>query len=109
MKARREFVAGTLAAGVTLIGLDNKTVAAPAGRAGADQPRTGGAAFADGQPYKGQDIRDRAEDPRITRARLAGPEHVTRDATVADFGVAGTLKILVKGSNDWVCVPGDEN
>jgi hypothetical protein len=109
MKARREFVAGTLAAGVTLIGLDNKTVAAPAGRAGGDQPRTGGAAFADGQPYKGQDIRDRAEDPRITRARLYGPEHVTRDATVAEFGVAGTLKILVKGSNDWVCVPGDEN
>jgi hypothetical protein len=47
MKARREFVAGTLAAGVTLIGLDDKTVAAPAGRGGGDQPRTGGAAFAD--------------------------------------------------------------
>jgi hypothetical protein len=54
-------------------------------------------------------MKDRAEDPKITRARLSGPEHVTRDATVAEFGAGGTLNILVKGSNHWVCVPGDEN
>jgi hypothetical protein len=32
---------------------------------------------------KGDDVKDQAEDPRITRARLAGPEQVTRNATVA--------------------------
>ena len=50
---------------------------------------------------------DRAEDPRITRAQLAGPEQVTRDATVAIMRVDGTMEVLVKGTNEWVCVPGD--
>jgi len=90
VKTRRKFVISALAAGATLISLGNKTVAAASGRAD-DQPR------------------DRAEDPRITRARLSGPAHVTRDATVAEFGVGGTLNFLVKGSNPWVCIPGDEN
>jgi hypothetical protein len=52
---------------------------------------------------------DKAEDPRITRARLAGPEQVTRDATVAVLGADGTMTVLVKGTNEWVCTPGDEN
>jgi hypothetical protein len=109
MKTRRKFVVSTLAAGATLISLGNKTVATAAGGAG-DQPRTGRAIFPDQQAHDGgQDMKDRAEDPKITRARLSGPEHVTRDATVAEFGAGGTLHILVKGSNDWVCVPGDEH
>ena len=52
---------------------------------------------------------DQAEDPRITRARLAGPSHVTKDASVAEIGHNGTLNFLVKGTNEWVCTPGDEN
>jgi hypothetical protein len=54
-------------------------------------------------------MRDKAEDPRITRARLAGPEQVTRDATVAKLGAGGIITVLVKGTNEWVCTPGDEN
>jgi len=109
MKTRREFVVSTLAAGAALISLDSKTVAAAAGGAG-DEPRTGSAVFPVQQANNGgQDMKDRAEDPRIRRARLSGPEHVTKDATVAELGVGGTLNILVKGSNDWVCTPGDEN
>jgi hypothetical protein len=109
MKTRRTFVVSTLAAGATLLSPDNKGVATAAGRAG-DQPRTGRAIFPDQQAHnRGQDMKDRAEDPKITRARLSGPEHVTRDATIAEFGVGGTLNTLVKGSNHWVCVPGDEN
>jgi hypothetical protein len=50
-----------------------------------------------------------AEDPRITRARLSGPEQVTKDATVAELGAGGTMTVLVKGTNEWVCTPGDEN
>jgi len=57
----------------------------------------------------GNDIKDKAEDPRITRARLSGPEQVTRNATVAEFGPDGSMTVLVKGTNEWVCVPGDEN
>jgi hypothetical protein len=109
MKTRREFVVSTLAAGAALISLDSKTVATAAGDAG-DQPRAGPLMFPDQQAHnRGQDMKDRAEDPRIRRARLSGPEHVTRDATVAELGAGGTLNILVKGSNDWVCTPGDEN
>jgi hypothetical protein len=51
----------------------------------------------------------KAEDPRITRARLSGPEHITKDATVAEIAADGTMTILVKGTNEWVCTPGDEN
>jgi hypothetical protein len=54
-------------------------------------------------------MQDRAEDPRITRARLSGPEQVTRNATVAELGADGTLTVLAKGTNEWVCVPGNEN
>jgi hypothetical protein len=52
---------------------------------------------------------DLAEDPRITRARLSGPDTVTKDATVAIMVPFGELDVLVHGTNDWVCVPGDEN
>jgi len=98
MKTRRTFVVSALAAGATLISLGDRTAATPTGRAGDRQA-----------PDRGQDIKDRAEDPRITRARLSGPVHVTKDATVAEFGVGGTLNVLVQGSNQWVCIPGDEN
>src|SRR5271155_3856875 len=56
-----------------------------------------------------QDMTDRAEDPRITRARLSGPEQVTKDATVAEIAPDGTTTVLVKGTNEWVCTPGNEN
>ena len=58
---------------------------------------------------KGKQMLDQAEDPRITRARLSGPEQVTRNATVAELGADGTLTVLAKGTNEWVFVPGNEN
>ncbi|MEI9980206.1 MAG: hypothetical protein WDN23_14625 [Edaphobacter sp.] len=58
---------------------------------------------------KGLNMKDQSEDPRITRARLSGPEHVTKSATVAELSAGGTMTVLIKGDNDWVCVCGDEN
>jgi hypothetical protein len=52
---------------------------------------------------------DKGEDPRIRRARLSGPEVITKDATVAEIAADGKMIILAKGSNEWVCTPGDEN
>jgi hypothetical protein len=52
---------------------------------------------------------DKAEDPRITRARLSGPEQVTKHATVAEIAADGTMTVLAKGTNEWVCTPGNEN
>ena len=39
---------------------------------------------------------DRAENPRIRRARLSGPEHVTKDATVAEMAADGTMTVWPK-------------
>ena len=66
MKTRRKFVVSTLAAGATLISVGNKTAATATGRAG-DQPATGGDTLPDQQAHnRGQHIKDRAEDPKIT-------------------------------------------
>jgi len=44
----------------------------------------------------------KAEDPRVTRVRLSGPEQMTKDATVAEISADGTMIVLVKGTNEWV-------
>lgn len=54
-----------------------------------------------------QNMATQLEDPRITRARLAGPASVTKDATVAIMHSTGEMEMLVKGSNEWICTPGD--
>jgi hypothetical protein len=46
---------------------------------------------------------------KIRRARLSGPSVVTADATVAEMDSRGNMTVLYKGSNDWVCCPGNEN
>jgi len=52
---------------------------------------------------KGSNMNDKAEDPRVTRARLSGPEQVTKDATIAELKRDGSMTVLVKGTNEWVC------
>ena len=46
---------------------------------------------------------------KIRRARLSGPSQVTANATVAEMGSEGRLVVLSKGTNEWVCCPGNEN
>ena len=46
---------------------------------------------------------------KIRRAMLAGPSCVTSEATVAEMDRDGNLTVLRQGTNDWVCVPGDQN
>src|SRR5262249_58046161 len=46
---------------------------------------------------------------RVARARLSGPSQITKDASVAEMDADGNLTILVQGTNDWVCFPGNEN
>jgi hypothetical protein len=40
---------------------------------------------------------DKAEDPRVTRARLSGPEQVAKNATAAEISADGTMIVLVQG------------
>ena len=45
---------------------------------------------------------------KIADALRAGPEFVTRDATLLDWPSApgGGYRVLRKGSNEWTCLPG---
>ena len=52
---------------------------------------------------------DPITNEKIRRARLSGPSQVTANATVAEMDAQGHYTILVKGTNDWVCFPGNEN
>ena len=47
---------------------------------------------------------------KIARAIRAGPLEITRNATVAELDHHGNpTNVLRAGSNEWICVPGDEN
>jgi hypothetical protein len=46
---------------------------------------------------------------KIRRVLLSGPECVTREATVAEMNAKGEMAVLRRGTNQWVCVPGNEN
>ena len=46
---------------------------------------------------------------KIRRAMLAGPSCITSEATVAEMDKDGNMTVLRPGTNEWVCVPGDQN
>ena len=49
------------------------------------------------------------KNEKIRRAMLSGPSCITSEATVADMDGKGDLTVLRAGTNDWVCVPGEQN
>ncbi len=57
----------------------------------------------------GSSEEDKILQARIARARLSGPGHITRNASVADMDADGNIIMLAQGSNEWTCFPGDEN
>jgi hypothetical protein len=52
---------------------------------------------------------DEVVKEKIRRALLSGPPSVTRDATVAEMDAEGKMAVLRSGTNQWVCMPGNEN
>ncbi len=47
---------------------------------------------------------------KIARAMRAGPRTITEHATVAELDKSGRMtEILRQGTNEWVCMPGDED
>jgi hypothetical protein len=107
MKTRREFLANTMAAAALVTNSSGQTLA-PSGLSTVDETGRKDTVSNDSTPG-GQYVTDKGGDPRITRARLSGPEQVTRDATVAEMDADGNMTVLVKGTNEWVCTPGNEN
>jgi hypothetical protein len=49
------------------------------------------------------------KNEKIRRAMLAGPSFITSEATLAEMDTEGRMTVLRPGTNDWVCVPGDQN
>jgi hypothetical protein len=56
-----------------------------------------------------QTMAEEIKKEKIRRAMLAGPSSVTSEATVAEMDKDGNLTVLRPGTNDWVCVPGNQN
>src|SRR6202050_5976436 len=54
-------------------------------------------------------ISDKIVTAKIRRALLSGPDSITREATVAKMDAQGRMTVLRPGTNQWVCVPGNEN
>jgi hypothetical protein len=54
-------------------------------------------------------IADEIVKAKIRRALLSGPEIITKDATVAEMDAVGNMTVLRPGTNQWLCVPGNEN
>ena len=52
---------------------------------------------------------DEINKEKIRRAMLAGPPSVTAEATVAEIDHQGNLTVIRQGTNEWVCIPGDQN
>ena len=47
---------------------------------------------------------------KIARAMRSGPAQITREATVVEMDHHGNVaSVLRKGTNGWICMPGDEN
>jgi hypothetical protein len=54
-------------------------------------------------------ITDEIVKAKIRRVLLSGPESITKEATVAEMDAKGKMTVLLQGTNQWVCVPGNEN
>lgn len=102
---RRKFIGVTALSGVGVAALNAHDPLAPS----AKEPASGGEPS---QYLAVPDRDDRAEEikkEKIRRAMLAGPSSVTAEATVAEMDHEGKLTVLRPGTNEWVCVPGDQN
>ena len=102
---RRKFigVAALCGAGVVSLG-------APEGFArGAEESGPHGQASEPVAALNGGRMEEEINNEKIRRAMLAGPSIVTSDATVAEMDRQGKMTVLRPGTNDWVCIPGDQN
>src|ERR1700737_5490769 len=107
MKTRRDFLATTIAVAALLSNSSGQTLAL-SGLSTMDETGRKDTAYDDPNPG-GQYMTDKGEDPRITRARLSGPEQVPKEATVAEMAADGAMTVLVKGTKEWVCTRGNKN
>lgn len=103
--SRRAALAGLTFFGTAMAMLQERARGAPIGTARGDD------SAAVGQPEQASMPVSVEEETavKIARAMRSGPLEVTREATVVELGHHGQMNILRKGTNEWICMPGNEN
>jgi hypothetical protein len=102
---RRKFVGLAALSGVGVASLSARNQSARS----ADGPAATGDANEHLTASDGDHMAEDIKNEKIRRAMLAGPSIVTSEATVAEMDRQGNMTVLRAGTNDWVCIPGDQN
>ncbi len=108
--SRREFVEAAAIAGTGLAALSMsvEALAGPPQRRGVENA-SNDKQTEDNAMSAENSMSDEIVKAKIRRALLSGPDSITREATVAEMDAQGKLTVLRPGTNQWVCVPGNEN
>ena len=108
--SRREFVeaAAIASAGLATIGTSVQALAGAPQRRGVEDA-SNDKQTEDHVMSADNSMSDEIVKAKIRRALLSGPGSITREATVAEMDAQGKLTVLRPGTNQWVCVPGNEN
>lgn len=103
--ARRKFIRCAVMSGAGLVSLTahDRLTRSVEGRAAVGEDSEHLAA------RDGDHMAEEINKEKIRRAMLAGPSIVTSEATVAEMDRQGNMTVLRAGTNDWVCIPGDQN
>lgn len=74
-------------------------------------PSVSAAALGDASQMESSGIHaeEAVRNERIRRAMMSGPSVITKDATVAEMDRQGNMTVLRPGTNEWVCVPGNQD
>jgi hypothetical protein len=105
--SRRAFVRNAALAGFALAALSREGFAQQAGSGSYGNSAISG--IPSGTSSARQTAAEQIVEIKIKRAMLAGPSEITKDATVMDKDENGKMTVLRKGTNQWVCMPGNEN
>jgi hypothetical protein len=105
--SRRAFVRNAALAGSALALLSGEGTAQQAGSGSYSNNAISG--IPSGASSATPTIAEQIIENKIKRAMLAGPSEITKDATVMDKDENGKMTVLRKGTNHWVCMPGNEN
>jgi hypothetical protein len=105
--SRRAFVRNAALAGTALAALGKEGVAQQAGSGSYSNNAISG--IPSGASSAGQTAAEQIVEIKIRRAMLAGPSEISKNATVMDKDEHGKMVVLRKGTNQWVCMPGNEN
>jgi hypothetical protein len=105
--SRRRFVESIAGASLATLGLTGAGCADHVGRG----PNVGGAPEPNAMNQVNGEVSmsDEIVKAKIRRALLSGPDCITKDATVAEMDAQGKMAVLRPGTNQWVCMPGNEN